>query len=110
LHLRPVWHHREDRVQAHILFSFLAYAMWKTLELWMQRSGLGNGPRTVIEEFARIKSTDVVLPTSTGRDVRLRCVTTPDPAQRILFNRLGVRLPTRLGEPQWQVENTECSQ
>lgn len=110
LHLRPIWHHREDRVQAHILFSFLAYAMWKTLEQWMERSGLGNGPRTVIEEFRRIKSTDVVLPTSAGRDVRLRCITTPDEAQRILLDRLGVQIPTRLGEPQWHVGDTECSQ
>ena len=110
LHLRPIWHHREDRVQAHILFSFLAYAMWKTLEQWMERSRLGNGPRTVIEEFQRIKSTDVVLPTSTGRDVRIRCITTPDEAQRILFDRLGVQLPARLGEPKWHVGDTECSQ
>ncbi len=76
----------------------------------MERSGLGNGPRTVIEEFGRIKSTDVVLPTSTGRDVRIRCVTTPDKAQRILLDRLGVQLPTRLGEPEWNNEETECSQ
>lgn len=110
LHLRPIWHHREDRVQAHILFSFLAYAMWKTLEQWMERSGLGNGPRTVIEEFQRIKSTDVVLPTSTGRNVRIRCITTPDEAQRILLDRLGVQLPARLGEPKWHVGDTECSQ
>jgi transposase len=110
LHLRPIWHHREDRVQAHILFSFLAYAMWKTLEQWMERSGLGNGPRTVIEEFQRIKATDVVLPTSTGRDVKIRCITAPDEAQRILFRRLGVELPTRLGEPKWYVENDQCSQ
>jgi len=110
LHLRPIWHHREDRVQAHILFSFLAYAMWKTLEQWMERSGLGNGPRTVIEEFQRIKSTDVVLPTSTGRDVRIRCITKPDEAQRILLDRLGVQLPARLGEPQWRAGDTECSQ
>lgn len=110
LHLRPIWHHREDRVQTHILFSFLAYAMWKTLEQWMERSGLGNGPRTVIEEFQRIKSTDVVLPTSTGRDVRIRCITTPDEAQRILLDRLGVQLPARLGEPKWHVGDTDCSQ
>ena len=110
LHLRPIWHHREDRVQAHILFSFLAYAMWKTLEQWMERSRLGNGPRTVIEEFQRIKSTDVVLPTSTGRDVRIRCITTPDEAQRILLDRLSIQLPTRLGEPKWHVGDTECSQ
>lgn len=110
LHLRPIWHHREDRVQAHILLSFLAYAMWKTLEQWMERSGLGSGPRTVIEEFQRIKSTDVVLPTSTGREVRIRCITTPDEAQRILLDRLGVQLPTRLGEPKWDVGDTGCSQ
>jgi transposase len=109
LHLRPVWHHREDRVQAHILFSFLAYALWKTFEQWMERSGLGNGPRTVIEEFQRIKSTDVVLPTSTGRNVKIRCVTTPDEAQRILLARLGVQLPTRLGEPNWHDGEAECS-
>ena len=101
MRLRPIWHRLEDRVQAHILFSFLAYVMWKTLEQWMARSGLGNGPRTVIEEFDRIKTNDVVLPTSTGREIRLRCVTTPDEAQRILLTRLGLKLPARLGEPTW---------
>lgn len=101
LNLRPIWHHKEDRVQAHILFSFLAYAMWKTLEQWMSRCGLGNGPRPVIEEFERIKTNDVVLPTSHGREVRIRCVTQIDESQRILFDRLGVKIPTRLGEPRW---------
>ena len=101
LRLRPIWHPLEDRVQAHILFSFLAYVMWKRLEQWMARSGLGNGPRTVIEEFDRIKTNDVILPTSGGREIRLRCVTTPDEAQRILLARVGLNLPTRLGEPTW---------
>ena len=101
LNLRPIWHHKEDRVQAHILFSFLAYAMWKMLELWMSRCGLGNGPRPLIEEFERIKTNDVILPTSNGREVRIRCVTQPDESQRILLSRLGMQIPSRLGEPQW---------
>ena len=101
LNLRPIWHRREDRVQAHILFSFLAYAMWKTLEQWMSRSGLGNGPRPVIEEFDRIKTNDVILPTSNGREVRIRCITQTDESQRILLGRLGIKIPTRLGEPKW---------
>jgi transposase len=101
LEVRPIWHHLEQRVQAHILFSFLAYAMWKTLEQWMARSGLGNGPRTVLEEFARIKAVNVILPTSTGRNLRLQCVTSPDEGQRILLGRLGLELPRRLGEPRW---------
>ena len=110
LHLRPIWHHDQDHVQAHILFSFLAYAMWKTLEQWMSRSGLGHGPRPVIEELARIKTHDVVLPTSTNREVRIRCVTMPDTSQRILLGRLGLELPKRLGKPRWACARIECSQ
>ncbi|MCH7993933.1 MAG: IS1634 family transposase [Planctomycetes bacterium] len=105
LNLRPIWHHKEDRVQAHILFSFLAYAMWKMLELWMSRCGLGNGPRPLIEELARIKTNDVVLPTSKGREVRIRCVTQTDESQRTLLGRLGLKIPTRLGEPHWSSES-----
>lgn len=107
LKIRPIWHQLEERAQAHILFSFLAYAMWKTLEQWMVKSGLGNGPRTVLEEFARIKVVDMLLPTSTGRKLRLRCVANPDEAQRILLGRLGLQLPRRLGQPRW-VENVKA--
>ena len=105
LNLRPIWHHKEDRVQAHILFSFLAYAMWKMLELWMSRCGLRNGPRPLIEELERIKTNDVVLPTSSGREVRIRCVTQTDESQRTLLGRLGLKIPTRLGEPQWSSDS-----
>lgn len=101
LALRPIWHHLEERVQAHILFSFLAYALWKTLEQWMARAGLGNAPRTVLAELARIKAMDVLLPTASGRTLRLQCVTQPDAAQRVLLSRLGLTLPSRLGQPRW---------
>src|SRR6266404_2306033 len=62
LGIRPVWHQRADRVQAHILVCFLAYVLWKTLEQWQRRAGLGQSPRTILEELGRIQSTDVVLP------------------------------------------------
>src|SRR6516164_246003 len=65
LNVRPIWHQREDRVQAHILVCFLAFVLWKSLEMWQQRAGLGNSPRTILEELARIQSHDVVLPTAT---------------------------------------------
>ena len=79
LKVRPIWHQREDRVQAHILVCFLAFVLWKSLEMWQQRAGLGNSPRTIIEEFSRIQSHDVVLPTATRGQIRLRCV--PNPIQ-----------------------------
>jgi len=96
LAIRPIWHQREDRVQAHIFVCFLAYVLWKTLEQWQQRAGLGHSPRTILEELRRIQSTDVVLPTHDGRDLRLRCVVRPDPAQARLLDRLGLVLPERL--------------
>jgi transposase len=96
LNLRPIWHQREDRVQAHILVCFLAFVLWKSLEMWQSRAGLGNSPRTVLEELARIQSNDVVLPTASHGQIRLRCVTQPDPAQAALLDRLGVVLPKRM--------------
>ena len=96
LSLRPIWHQSEHRVQAHILVCFLAYVLWKTLEQWQQRAGLGHSPRTILEELRRIQSTDVVLPTEDGRELRLRCVVRPDAAQAALLDRLGLELPERL--------------
>jgi len=96
LNVRPIWHQREDRVQAHILVCFLAFVLWKSLEMWQQRAGLGNSPRTILEELTRIQSHDIVLPTVTHRQVRLRCVTQPDPAQAALLDRLGIVLPRRM--------------
>jgi len=96
LDVRPIWHQREDRVQAHILVCFLAFVLWKSLEMWQQRAGLGNSPRTILEELARIQSHDVVLPIATYGQIRLRCVTQPDPAQATLLDRLGIVLPKRM--------------
>src|SRR6266700_3689451 len=53
LNVRPIWHQRAERVQAHILVCFLAFVLWKSLEMWQQRAGLGNSPSTVLEELAR---------------------------------------------------------
>jgi transposase len=96
LNLRPIWHQREDRVQAHILVCFLAFVLWKSLEMWQSCAGLGNSPRIILEELKRIQSQDVVLPTATQGQIRLRCVTQPDPAQAALLNRLGIALPKRM--------------
>ena len=96
LNLRPIWHQREDRVQAHILVCFLAFVLWKSLEMWQQRAGLGNSPRAILEELARIHSHDVVLPSATHGQIRLRCVTQPDSDQVALLDRLGIVLPKRM--------------
>jgi hypothetical protein len=100
LAIRPVWHQKEDRVRSHVLVCFLAYAMWKTLAGWMKGAGLGDAPRTLLYEFAKVKSGDIVLPAeSVGgipTTVRLRHVTEPEAEQKTLLQRLGLQLPRRL--------------
>ena len=99
LRLRPVWHQKADRVKAHILVCFLSYVMWRFLGQWQKRAGMGDEPRKIIEEISRIQSADVVLPTTSGRELRLRCVVQPEPSQKILLGRLGLTLPKRLCPP-----------
>jgi transposase len=98
LSIRPVWHQMTNRVLAHIFVCFLAYVMWKTLEQWQKRAGLGNSPRTILDELSAIQSTDVVLPIASDpiRELRIRCVVKPDDAACHLLDRLGLRLPERV--------------
>lgn len=101
LELRPVWHQNKERVQAHILVCFIAYAMWKTLGGWMKASGLGDSPRQLLEEMAAVKTGDIILPTrasdnTPGPTLMIRCVTRPDAHTDVLLNRLGVSLPNHL--------------
>ena len=94
--LRPIWHHREDRTDAHVLVCFISYVVSKTLEQLCKQAGLGRSARRVFDELARIKAVDVVLPTQGGVEIRRRCVTRPDDHQAILLQRLGLALPSHL--------------
>jgi transposase len=96
LGLRPIYHRKQERVGAHLLVCFLALALWRTLEQWMQSKGLGTCARQLIKQVATIKSVDVVLPVKRGAvqtELRLRVISTPEPATAQLLAHLGLRLP-----------------
>ena len=96
LGIRPIWHQKEERVQAHILVCFLAYVLWKMLGQMCKRAGLGSEPRKVFDEIAQIKAVDVVMPTRQGTVIRSRCIAQPTKAQDILLQRLRLHLPQRM--------------
>lgn len=100
LHLRPVFHQKTERVEAHILVSFLSLALWRVLEQWMGTKGLGDCARQLLLELDELRSLDVVLPVRTGEaaeqtELRLRMVARPEPALALLLERLGLELPQR---------------
>jgi transposase len=99
LNLRPVFHRKTERVEAHILVCFLTLALWRTLEMWMQGKGLGNCARQLLNEVTTVRSLDVVLPIKEGesqqtREMRLRVVARPDRPVAELLVRLGLDLPS----------------
>ena len=99
LHLRPVFHQKEHRVEAHILVCFLTLALWRTLEMWMRGKDLGNCARQLLKEVATVRSMDVVLPVRTEgqdrpTDLHLRVVARPDRMVAELLHRLGLDLPS----------------
>ena len=93
LHLRPVFHQKTERVEAHILVSFLSLALWRVLEQWMRAKGLGDCARQLLLELDELRSMDVVLPIRTGGEVCLRVVAKPEKALAQLLAHLGLEVP-----------------
>lgn len=99
LSLRPVFHQKTERVEAHILVCFLSLTLWRTLEMWMRGKGLGDCARQLIKEVSTVRSMDVVLPVREPGNqepclMRLRVVARPDRPVAELLHRLGLELPS----------------
>jgi transposase len=95
LGLRPVYHHKDSRTEAHIFIAFLALCLRRSLALWMKARGLGTAPQKLLEELRQVHSLDVVLTAKQDTEIRLRVVGVPEESTRVLLHRLGLRLPNR---------------
>jgi transposase len=117
LSIRPLFHQLEPRVKAHVMVAFLGYALWVTLKHLLKRrpaivpkpsaSGVENAqpmsPMRAIALLSTLQSADIVLPTTDGREIRLRRITEPTAEQKSLLRQLGLSLPDHLQF------NRECS-
>jgi len=93
LGIRPLYHQLAHRVQAHILVAFLGYALWVTLKHWLRCAGTDLSPAKVLALLKTLHSADIVLPTTDGREIRLRRITEPSEEQNKLLHQLGLTLP-----------------
>jgi len=103
LSIRPIFHQLERRAKAHILVAFLGYALWVTLKHLLIRNRSAFSPAKALALLGTLVSADIVLPTTDGREIRLRRVTTPSAEQKQLLDQLGITLPSRLNS------DRECS-
>lgn len=113
LSIRPLFHQLETRIKAHVLVAFLGYALWVTLKHWLKRRP-AIGPRPTVSGvtdaqplsamralalLSTLQSADIVLPTTDGREIRLRRITEPTAEQKELLRQLGLTLPERFELP-----------
>jgi hypothetical protein len=93
LSIRPIYHQRDDRIEAHIFVAFLAYCLQVTLKHRLRSLAGGLTPRVVLEKFSLMQMVDVHLPTTDGRQLILSRYTEPDKDQQLLLQRLKLQLP-----------------
>ena len=93
LSLRPLFHQKEARIEAHIFVAFLAYCLHATLRRWLRDLAPGLTPRSVLDKFRAVQMIDVHLPTTDGRQVILKRYTQPEKELQLLLNQLKLQLP-----------------
>ena len=95
LAIRPIFHQRQKRVEAHIFVSFLAYCLHVTLGQRLRTLAPGLTPRSVLEKFTAVQMIDVHLPTTDGREIILTRYTQPEPELKLLLDKLKLQLPAQ---------------
>jgi hypothetical protein len=95
LRVRPIWHQDEQRIEAHIFVSFLAYCLHTTLRNLARGMAGGLTPAAILEKLAAIQMIDVELPTTDGRRILLSRYTQPERGLALLLERLKLCLPSQ---------------
>ena len=93
LAIRPVFHQREDRIEAHIFVAFIAYCLHVTLKNLARPRAPGLTPRAILEKFSTLQMVDVHVPTTDGRHLVLPRHTDPTRDQQLLLHQLNLQLP-----------------
>jgi transposase len=95
---RPIFHHKEGRVEGHIFLCVLAYHLLIAIEKTLLDQGVHTSWATVRETLKTHQVVTVVLPTADGRELHIRRGSTAEPAHRALYEKLG--MPEEILRPQ----------
>ncbi|MDO8545053.1 MAG: IS1634 family transposase [Opitutaceae bacterium] len=93
LGLRPIFHQKPERIEAHLFVAFLAYCLSITLRQPLRGLAGGLMPRVVFEKLATLQMLDVCVPTLDGRELLLVRHTEPSIEVALLLEQLNLTLP-----------------
>jgi transposase len=95
LAIRPIYHQKDSRIEAHIFLSFLAYCLYITLGQRLRALAPGLTPRAALEKMSAIQMVDVWVPTTDGRLLILPRYTQPEKDHQMLLHQLHLQLPSQ---------------
>ena len=95
LAIRPIFHQRQERTEAHIFVSFIAYCLLVTVKNLARPLAPGLTPRAIVEKFATIRTVELHVPTADGRHLVLARHAQPNHDHELLLRQLGLKLPNQ---------------
>lgn len=107
--IRPIFHHKEIRGDAHILFSVLAYALAVTIQLRHRQQGGTETTAALLEKLQPIALAELSFQTTDGQRLRFERAAIPDAEQQALLDTLGWRIPEKYLPPNLQADPASCS-
>jgi transposase len=93
LAIRPIYHQREDRIEAHIFVAFLAYCVQVSFAQQLKAHAPGLTVAQALEKLGAMQLLDVHFPTTDGRELIFTRYTEPESDQQLLLTKLGWTLP-----------------
>ena len=95
LAVRPIYHRKESRIEAHIFVAFLAHCLQVTLKAKLRPLAGGITPHEVLVKFKTMQMVDVRIPTTDGRELVFSRYTQPEAEHRMLLTQLRLTLPVQ---------------
>jgi transposase len=90
LGLRPIYHHKQERVNGHIFITLIAYHLVQTLRMQLKAKGCHDSWQTIRRKMENQQRLTVVLRREDGRTIHLRKATKAEPQHSILYTMLGI--------------------
>ena len=102
---RPIFHHLQHRTQTHIFLCVLAYHLLTAIEHRFLQAGIHTSWWTLRQQLSTHHVATMVLPTTSGRVLKIRKATTPEPVHRDIYATLRISAQVMNPVKTWHTRN-----
>jgi transposase len=90
LNLRPIFHQKEKRINAHLFITVLAYHVMHTIRYKLRQHGLHFSWETIRKNMSTQVRVTTSVKTQEGKQLHIRATTQPEPFHKKIFRALNI--------------------